>query len=160
MSKNEEVINYTIQPHGCELINRVVEGEERERLINEASSYKSITLNPWGISDLELIGIGGFSPLTGFMNKADYTKVVEYTHLENGLVWSIPITLPVSEEEANQLEIGDDIALYGEDGELYGTLKLEEKYTYDKEKEAKLVYGTTEEQHPGVKKCMKKVMCT
>ena len=160
MSKNEEVINYTIQPHGGELINRVVEGEERERLINEASSYKSITLNPWGISDLELIGIGGFSPLTGFMNKADYTKVVEDTHLENGLVWSIPITLPVSEEEANQLEIGDDIALYGEDGELYGTLKLEEKYTYDKEKEAKLVYGTTEEQHPGVKKCMKKVMCT
>ena len=152
MSKNEEVINYTIQPHGCELINRVVEGEERERLINEASSYKSITLNPWGISDLELIGIGGFSPLTGFMNKADYTKVVEDTHLENWLVWSIPITLPVSEEEANQLEIGDDIALYGEDGELYGTLKLEEKYTYDKEKEAKLVYGTTEEQHPGVKK--------
>mgnify|MGYP001508313251 FL=1 len=151
MSKNEEVINYTIQSHGCELINRVVEGEERERLINEASSYKSITLNPWGISDLELIGIGGFSPLTGFMNKADYTKVVEDTHLENGLVWSIPITLPVSEEEANQLEIGDDIALYGEDGELYGTLKLEEKYTYDKEKEAKLVYGTTEEQHPGVK---------
>ena len=156
MSKNEEVINYTIQPHGCELINRVVEGEERERLINEASLYKSITLNPWGISDLELIGIGGFSPLTGFMNKADYTKVVEDTHLENGLVWSIPITLPVSEEEANQLEIGDDIALYGEDGELYGTLKLEEKYTYDKEKEAKLVYGTTEEQHPGVKKVYEK----
>lgn len=156
MSKNEEVINYTIQPHGGELINRVVEGEERERLIKEASSYKSITLNPWGISDLELIGIGGFSPLTGFMNKADYTKVVEDTHLENGLVWSIPITLPVSEEEANQLEIGDDIALYGEDGELYGTLKLEEKYTYDKEKEAKLVYGTTEEQHPGVKKVYEK----
>ena len=55
MSKNEEVINYTIQPHGGELINRVVEGEERERLIKEASSYKSITLNPWGISDLELV---------------------------------------------------------------------------------------------------------
>ena len=102
---------------------------KKERLIKEASSYKSITLNPWGISDLELIGIGGFSPLTGFMNKADYTKVVEDTHLENGLVWSIPITLPVSEEEANQLEIGDDIALYGEDGELYGTLKLEETRT-------------------------------
>ena len=64
----------------------------------------------------------------------DYTKVVEDTHLENGLVWSIPITLPVTEEEADKLEIGDDIALYGEDGELYGTLKLEEKYTYDKKK--------------------------
>ena len=97
-----------------------------------------ITLNTWSISDLELIGIGGFSPLTGFMGETDYTKVVEDTHLENGLVWSIPITLPVSEEEADKLEIGDDIALYGEDGELYGTLKLEEKYTYDKKKKLKM----------------------
>ena len=158
MSNNEEVINYTIKPHGGELINRVLEGEEREHLIKEASSYKSITLNPWSISDLELIGIGGFSPLTGFMNKADYTAVVEDTHLENGLVWSIPITLPVTEEEADQLEIGEHVALYGEDGELYGTLKLEEKYKYDKEKEAKLVYGTTEAAHPGVKRYMKKEM--
>ena len=90
------------------------------------------------------------------MNKVDYTAVVEDTHLENGLVWSIPITLPVTEEEADQLEIGEHVALYGEDGELYGTLKLEEKYTYDKEKEAKLVYGTTEEAHPGVKRYMKR----
>ncbi|HCG75160.1 MULTISPECIES: sulfate adenylyltransferase [Staphylococcus] len=156
MSNNEEVINYTIKPHGGELNNRVLEGEEREHLIKEASVYKSITLNPWSISDLELIGIGGFSPLTGFMNKADYTSVVEDTHLENGLVWSIPITLPVTEDEADQLEIGEHVALYGEDGELYGTLKLEEKYTYDKEKEAKLVYGTTEEAHPGVKKVYEK----
>ncbi|MDU1641368.1 MAG: sulfate adenylyltransferase, partial [Staphylococcus epidermidis] len=118
--------------------------------------FKPITLNPWGISDLELIGIGGFSPLTGFMNKEDYTKVIEETHLSNGLVWSIPITLPVTESEADKLEIGDDIALYGEDGQLYGTLKLEEKYTYDKEKEARLVYGTTEEAHPGVKKVYEK----
>ena len=74
------------------------------------------------------------------MGEADYTKVVEDTHLENGLVWSIPITLPVSEEEADKLEIGDDIALYGEDGELYGTLKLEEKYTYDKKRSSKCVW--------------------
>ena len=152
MATHEQIINYTIKPHGGELINRVVEGEERAHLLEAAQSYKVITLNPWSISDLELIGIGGFSPLTGFMGEADYTKVVETTHLENGLVWSIPITLPVTEEEADKLAIGDDIALYGEDGELYGTLKLEEKYTYDKEKEAQNVYGTTEEAHPGVKK--------
>ncbi|MCG2300859.1 sulfate adenylyltransferase [Staphylococcus epidermidis] len=156
MSNNETITNYTIKPHGGELINRVVEGNERERLIEEALKFKPITLNPWGISDLELIGIGGFSPLTGFMNKEDYTKVIEETHLSNGLVWSIPITLPVTESEADKLDIGDDIALYGEDGQLYGTLKLEEKYTYDKEKEARLVYGTTEEAHPGVKKVYEK----
>ena len=132
MSNNETITNYTIKPHGGELINRVVEGNERERLIEEALKFKPITLNPWGISDLELIGIGGFSPLTGFMNKEDYTKVIEETHLSNGLVWSIPITLPVTESEADKLDIGDDIALYGEDGQLYGTLKLEEKYTYEK----------------------------
>ena len=90
------------------------------------------------------------------MGEADYKKVVEDTHLENGLVWSIPITLPVTETQANELNIGDDIALYGEEGVLYGTLKLEEKYTYDKEKEAQNVYGTTEEAHPGVKKVYEK----
>ena len=99
-----------------------------------------ITLNPWSISDLELIGIGGFSPLTGFMGEADYTKVVEDTHLENGLVWSIPITLPVTEEEADKLEIGDDIALYGEDGELYGTLKLEESTHMIRKRSSKCVW--------------------
>lgn len=156
MPTNEDIINYTIQPHGGELINRVVEGKDREALIEKANAFKSLTLNPWSISDLELIAIGGFSPLTGFMGETDYKKVVEDTHLENGLVWSIPITLPVTETQANELNIGDDIALYGEDGILYGTLKLEEKYTYDKEKEAQNVYGTTEEAHPGVKKVYEK----
>lgn len=156
MPTNEDIINYTIQPHGGELINRVVEGKDREALIEKANAFKSLTLNPWSISDLELIAIGGFSPLTGFMGETDYKKVVEDTHLENGLVWSIPITLPVTETQANELNIGDDIALYGEDEVLYGTLKLEEKYTYDKEKEAQNVYGTTEEAHPGVKKVYEK----
>jgi len=156
MATNEDIINYTIKPHGGELINRVVEGKEREALIEKANAFKSLTLNPWSISDLELIAIGGFSPLTGFMGEVDYKKVVEDTHLENGLVWSIPITLPVTEAQANELNIGDDIALYGEDGVLYGTLNLEEKYTYDKEKEAQNVYGTTEEAHPGVKKVYEK----
>src|SRR5699024_12435201 len=81
----------------------------------------------------------------------DYESVVDNLRLENGLVWSIPITLPVIEEEADELEIGDDVALYGEDGHLYGVIKLEEKYTYDKAKEAQNVYGKTEVDHPGVK---------
>ena len=81
MPTNEDIINYTIKPHGGELINRVVEGKEREALIEKANAFKSLTLNPWSISDLELIAIGGFSPLTGFMGEADYKKVVEDTHL-------------------------------------------------------------------------------
>ncbi|MEB7038871.1 sulfate adenylyltransferase [Staphylococcus gallinarum] len=156
MTVTNKPVNNTIQPHGGTLINRQVEGVEREQLIQEAQNFPAITLNPWSLSDLELISIGGFSPLEGFMGEADYTEVVENVHLSNGLVWSIPITLPVDEAQANELNIGDRVALYGEDNHLYGVLDLEEKYTYDKEKEAKLVYGTTDVDHPGVKKVYEK----
>ncbi|KTW24432.1 sulfate adenylyltransferase [Staphylococcus warneri] len=156
MSEHKTFTNDTIRPHGGTLVNRIVEGTEREQLIENAKSLHSIILNQWSLSDLELIGIGGFSPLTGFMNQADYESVVEHVHLKNGHVWSVPITLPVSQTEANNLEIGEQVALYGEDGTLYGVLDLEEKYTYDKEKEAQHVYGTTDNAHPGMKKVYEK----
>ncbi|MEX5680763.1 sulfate adenylyltransferase [Staphylococcus cohnii species complex 1663] len=156
MSLINEKEQSTIQPHGGSLINREVHGATREQLLKEAETLASITLNPWSLSDLELIAIGGFSPLTGFMNEADYSKVVEDIHLENGLVWSIPITLPVTTEQSQNLNIGSRVALYGEDGVLYGVIDLEEKYTYDKQKEAQLVYGTTDVDHPGVKKVYEK----
>ncbi|RQM98151.1 sulfate adenylyltransferase [Staphylococcus warneri] len=156
MSEHKTYTNDTIRPHGGTLVNRIVKGTEREQLIENAKSLHSIILNQWSLSDLELIGIGGFSPLTGFMNQADYESVVEHVHLKNGHVWSVPITLPVSQTEANNLEIGEQVALYGEDGTLYGVLDLEEKYTYDKEKEAQHVYGTTDNAHPGVKKVYEK----
>lgn len=156
MSEHKTYTNDTIRPHGGTLVNRIVEGTEREQLIENAKSLHSIILNQWSLSDLELIGIGGFSPLTGFMNQADYESVVENVHLKNGHVWSVPITLPVSQTEANNLEIGEQVALYGEDGTLYGVLDLKEKYTYDKQKEAQHVYGTTDNAHPGVKKVYEK----
>ncbi len=142
-----------IKPHGGELINRM---DESSQAREEAKSLQSLTISKWTISDLELIGIGGFSPLTGFMNEKDYTSVVKDMRLANGVVWSIPITLPVSEEEAKRFSIGEKIALTGEDQVVYGTLTVEEKYTYDKDLEAKNVYGTQEEAHPGVKKVYEK----
>ncbi|MGO2108543.1 sulfate adenylyltransferase [Staphylococcus equorum] len=156
MTLTTESIANTIEAHGGKLINREVSDLLKKELLAESKSLSAITLNPWSLSDLELIGIGGFSPLTGFMNEADYTNVVEDLHLSNGLVWSIPITLPVTEDKAKQLEIGTRVALYGEDEHLYGVLELEEKYTYDKEKEAQRVYGTTDIDHPGVKKVYEK----
>ncbi|MFQ3852974.1 sulfate adenylyltransferase [Staphylococcus sp. 2S1] len=156
MTLTTESIANTIEAHGGKLINREVSDLLKKELLAESKSLSTITLNPWSLSDLELIGIGGFSPLTGFMNEADYTNVVEDLHLSNGLVWSIPITLPVTEDKAKQLEIGTRVALYGEDEHLYGVLELEEKYTYDKEKEAQRVYGTTDIDHPGVKKVYEK----
>ncbi|MDW5470197.1 sulfate adenylyltransferase [Staphylococcus equorum] len=156
MTLTTETITNTIEAHGGKLINREVSDLLKKELLAESKSLSAITLNPWSLSDLELIAIGGFSPLTGFMNEADYTTVVEDLHLSNGLIWSIPITLPVTEDKAKQLEIGTRVALYGEDNHLYGVLELEEKYTYDKEKEAQHVYGTTDVDHPGVKKVYEK----
>ncbi|WP_208592138.1 sulfate adenylyltransferase [Gracilibacillus suaedae] len=152
----KEQTQETIKAHGGTLINREAKGAEREQLLKEAEALKKITINAWSISDLELIAIGGFSPLTGFLGEKDYQEVVENLHLADGTVWSIPITLAVTEAEADNLDIGEKIALYGEDDILYGTLDLEEKYTYDKVKEAESVYGTTEDAHPGVKKLYEK----
>lgn len=142
----------TIEAHGGTLINREVSETQRQNWIDQAHDLAKVTLNPWSLSDLELIGIGGFSPLTGFMGEKDYLNVIENVHLANGLVWSIPITLPVTQTEADTFEIGQNIALYGEDDVLYGILELTEIFTYDKDKEAQLVYGTTDTAHPGVQK--------
>ncbi|AJH78274.1 sulfate adenylyltransferase [Heyndrickxia coagulans] len=136
-------------PHGGILVNR--ENHSAEAL-KQAEQLPALTVSDWSISDLELIGIGGFSPLTGFMGKQDYETVVENMRLSNGLIWSIPITLPVTEEEAERFETGEMLALKGADGVIYGTLTLEEKYTVEKEREARLVYGTTDPAHPGVKR--------
>ncbi|GGH76532.1 sulfate adenylyltransferase [Pullulanibacillus pueri] len=143
-----------LQAHGGPLVNRELSEEEWKNVDKE--DLQAITVSPWTVSDIELIGIGGFSPLTGFMGKEDYLSVVNKTRLANGLVWSIPITLPVTREEAEQLNIGDRVLLLGEDGITYGVLDLEEKYEYDKALEAQNVYGTTDSAHPGVKKVYEK----
>ncbi|MFC7394391.1 sulfate adenylyltransferase [Scopulibacillus cellulosilyticus] len=135
-----------IKPHGGVLQIRM-ESENDIGRIN-----KALTVSKWTVSDIELIGIGGFSPLNGFMGEEDYHHVVKELRLSDGTVWSIPITLQVSKEEAEQLDIGERVALNGEDGVTYGVLTLKEKYTPDKKIEAQYVYGTTEEQHPGVKR--------
>ena len=142
----------TILPHGGELVQREVVGPARETYLSEIDAFHALTIDAWSISDLELIAIGGFSPLKGFMGQQDYERVVESMRLADGTVWSIPITLPVTTAQADAFAIGEKIALRGEDGVNYGVLELEEVYTYDKEKEAKLVYGTIDKAHPGVKK--------
>lgn len=144
------------QPHGGRLINRELTGPERDEAIRNAMKLPAITVNSWVISDMELIGVGGFSPLTGFMRRADYENVVDNTRLADGTIWSIPITLPVTEEQAESVTVGEQIALKGRDGIIYGLMNLEEKYVYDKKKEAQHIYGTTDIEHPGVKKVYEK----
>ena len=140
----------TSVPHGGALINRAVQGAERDAAIERAASLQTVTIGSVALSDLELIGNGAFSPLTGFMGEADYRSVVDDMRLANGLPWSIPITLAVSRDEAEGLAMGSDVALADDAGRVVGILALAEKFGYDREHEAERVFRTTEDAHPGV----------
>lgn len=134
-----------IKPHGGQLINRFEPDRGTEHL------DKEIPLDGMALSDLELIANGAYSPLTGFMGQQDYERVLTEMRLANGLVWSLPITLPVEEERAASIREGDEVKLVYQ-GEVYGVIQVEEKYRPDKRREAELVFLTTDEAHPGVKK--------
>ena len=139
-------------PHGGKLVNRERAGREREVLEHKIKSVKdSIKLDDRQMADLDLIAVGAFSPLEGFIGKADYDSVLQNMRLSSGLPFSIPITLAVEESEAAKLTEGEDVLLQDGSGKTVGVLHLEEKYKQDKEKEARLVYRTTDTDHPGVK---------
>lgn len=136
----------SIQPHGGVLI------QAYEPNTDITTINKEIVLDATSLSDLELIGIGAYSPIAGFLTQADYESVVDNMRLASGLVWSIPITLPITEEVAAAgLAIGDQAKLTFE-GEVYGIIEVSDIYTPNKEKEALQVYGTDDLAHPGVKK--------
>ncbi len=138
-----------IPPHGGELVNRLAPQEDIQTLEQEARELPQLELNSREHSDLDLLAIGALSPLTGFMNEADYNSVVETMHLANGLAWSLPITLSAREEQAAAYSTGTRVALTRE-GETVAILEVEDVYGYDKHREAQLVYGTTDQAHPGV----------
>jgi sulfate adenylyltransferase len=134
-----------VTPHGGVLVDRVVTGADAEALRAKAESLPRVTLTDTQAADLEMIAVGAMSPIEGFLGKADYESVLENVRLANGAIWSLPITLRVHEDVA-----GDEVALASPDGQLLGVMQVTERYEGDKTREAELVYGTTEEAHPGV----------
>jgi sulfate adenylyltransferase len=137
-------------PHGGHLVNRLVEGRARVDLLDEAKGLKSVRLAAREISDLELIAIGAVSPLEGFQKKSDYESILQHKRLSNGLPWTIPITLSTSRNEAAGLREGSRISLTDTTGSVLGVMDLEEKYLRKPVDEARSVYGTEDEAHPGV----------
>ncbi|MBY0098642.1 sulfate adenylyltransferase [Mesobacillus maritimus] len=133
------------KPHGGKLIQNF------DPSYNLASIEKEIIIDAIALSDLELIGVGLFSPLTGFLGKEDYESVVSEMRLKDNTIWSIPVTLPVSTEVAGTLEVGEQYKLNFEN-EVYGVIKVSELFEPDLKKEAREVYKTEEHAHPGVKR--------
>ncbi|GEL76251.1 sulfate adenylyltransferase [Tenuibacillus multivorans] len=138
-----------IKPHGGLLINRMNEDHK----IDE--KHKQVQLDALALSDLELLANGAFSPLTGFMNENDYESVIHNMRLKNGLPWSIPITLPVTEDKGSQIEVGETINLVYKNN-IYGVMTVKDIFTPNKTIEAQKVYQTTDINHPGVKKLMER----
>ncbi|MFQ6070045.1 MAG: sulfate adenylyltransferase [Candidatus Aminicenantales bacterium] len=142
-----------VPPHGGRLKPLLLEGEELEEEKQKAKLLPEVYLTSRETSDLIMMASGAFSPLEGFMDEADYKRVVEEMHLADGTLWPMPITLSVPQEKADSLKTGSEVALVdGESSELMGSMKVVEKYTYDKRREAKLVFGSEDEAHPGVAK--------
>lgn len=142
--------NGLIAPHGGELVINMAGKEEQAELQQRAGSLPQLEIGSRQLADLEMLAIGAYSPLAGFMNRADYLGSVKDMHLSNGLPWSVPITLSVTSEQAATLKEGSQVALVNLHGTLQAVMTIEEKFAYDKQLEASKVYRTTEEAHPGV----------
>lgn len=131
-------------------------GKDVKQTILPHGIKKAIIVDKWTLSDIECLAIGAFSPLTGFMEEADYHTVVETMRLANGTVWPLPVTLAVDADEHGDLAPGDSILLRGEDGVDYAILQVNSCFVPDKMREAELVFRTVDLAHPGVKKLFEK----
>jgi len=143
-----------VPPHGGgDLKPLLLEGKALEEETKKAKGLeKKVTMTSRETSDLIMMGIGAFTPLEGFMTKADWQGVCDNFKMESGLFWPIPITLSTDDEN---LKEGDEVALYDEETDwLMGTMKITEKYEIDKEHECKQVFTTADTEHPGVAKVM------
>ena len=139
-----------IEPHGGELVDLIVGGEQAEELKNQSKEWPSWDLSPRQMCDIELLLNGAFSPLRGFMKREDYDSVCSTMRLADSTVWPIPITLAVTEEFASSLSSGDKVALRDPEGVMLAVLNVEDVWQPDKKAEAAGVYGTEDTFHKGV----------
>ena len=133
-----------IAPHGGTLVERFDDS------LDEGGGRPRVTLSARQQADLDLIAIGALSPLDGFMGRDAYESVVDDMRLPGGLAWSVPVTLGVSPEELEHVGSSDEVELVDESGRFLGVLEVTDRYATDPAREARLVYGTEDDAHPGV----------
>lgn len=142
--------NSRIEPHGGQICDRMVTEERSSELKQDFVHLQSWTLNDRQICDLEMIMNGGFSPLIGFLDQEDYDSVCTGMRLQNNDLWPIPITLDVTEDFAEKLTVGNKMVLRDKEGFALASLTIGDIWKPDRKKEAEQVYGTMDENHPGV----------
>ena len=144
-----------VKPHGSDSLKPLLlEGEALAAAREKAASLPTVTLDSRERGDLIMLGIGGFTPLEGFMGQADWQGVCDNMSMANGLFWPIPITLSTDAATAETIKEGDEVALVDEAGEIMGSMTVREKYGIDRAHECQQVFRTTDEEHPGVKMVM------
>jgi sulfate adenylyltransferase len=135
-----------INPYGGNLVNLMVSSEEREELLARSRRLPSVQISPRALCDLELLATGAFSPLDRFMEKADYERVLTEMRLKNGVLFPIPVTVPL--DESSMPNWGEAITLCDSRNNTIAVMQIEEVYHYDPQREARLVLGTTDPKHP------------
>ena len=145
-----------VKPHGGgDLKPLLLEGDALASEKTHAASLPKVNITSREAGDIIMMGIGGFTPLDGFMTRADWEGVCDGMKMASGLFWPIPVTLSTDAATADSISEGDDIALYDEErDEILATMKVTEKYSIDKKHECMMVYKTTDMEHPGVKMVM------
>jgi sulfate adenylyltransferase len=143
---NAEENGVLISPYGGELVDLLVSAEEREELLEKSSRLPSVQISMRSMCDLELLATGAFTPLDRFMGKADYERVLTEMRLENGVLFPIPITLPI--DESSLPSWGEQITLSDARNNTIAVMQIEEIYHWDLQREARLVLGSTDPKHP------------
>ena len=141
----------TIAPHGGELVDLLVPEGRRDATRAEADHLPKLVVNARELSDLEMLTVGALSPLTGFVGEDDYVSVLETMHLSNGLAWSIPVTLSLTDDDVKRIGAGSSVALLPSEGaDPIAIVDVAEVFKRDRQKEALGVFGTEDLEHPGV----------
>ena len=151
-SSKKDKATHLVEPHGGALTNLMAEPERAKELQAESRNWLSWDLTPRQLCDVELLLNGGFSPLTGFMGRADYESVCSSSsmRLGSGVLWPIPITLDVTDTVAKKLKPGTSLALRDPEGVMTAVFEVEDVWQPDRQAEAEAVFGSANREHPGV----------